>query len=151
MTREKAAIWIKLDSNWLQDIKIIDFRGRYGKAALVDVIQLFILMQQYPDGLVDMTQARNVANAELIIGKKGKALYKFLDRAAECGLIDAGLWESFRHVTSNRAATDAMRRTRQREGGRAGGKVSRREGAKDKHPCKDACKEAGKEAGKHAG
>lgn len=151
MTREKAAIWIKLDSNWLQDIKIIDFRGRYGKAALVDVIQLFILMQQYPDGLVDMTQARNVANAELIIGKKGKALYKFLDRAAGCGLIDGGLWESLRHVTSNRAATDAMRRTRQREGGRAGGRASPKASAEGKEACKDACKEAGKEAGKHAG
>ena len=124
-------------------IKIIDFRGRYGKAALVDVIQLFILMQQYPDGLVDMTEARNVANAEIIIGKKGHRLFEFLDRAAGCSIIDKELWESFRHVTSNRAAEDAMRRTRQRDGGSAGGKAS----AKARENAKQATKQATKQAG----
>lgn len=132
------AIWIKLDRDWLQDIKVIDFKRKYGKAALVDVVQLFILMQQYPDGLVDMNAERNVANAELIIGKKGRKLSEFLDRAAGCGLIDAELWDSFRHVTSNRAAKDAMRRTRQRDGGSAGG----RKAAESRRAAKEAAKEA---------
>lgn len=137
-----SAVWIKLDSNWLQDIKIIDFRTRYGKAALVDVVQLFILMQQYPDGLVDMTLERNVANAEMIIGKKGARLFEFLDRAAECDIIDAAMWSSMRHVTSNRAAKDAMRRTRQRDGGRAGGRASGETRRNAKQASKQACKEA---------
>ncbi len=142
MARQKAALWIKLDTNWLQDLKIIDFRGKYGKAALVDVVQLFILMQQYPDGLVDMNQDKNVANAELIIGKRGAKLDEFLDRAAECDLIDETLWKSFRHVTSNRAADDAMARTRQRDGGRKGGKAS----GESRRNAKEASKEASKEA-----
>ena len=142
MAGKNEAVWIKLDSNWLQDLKIIDFRSKYGKAALVDVVQLFILMQQYPDGLVDMTQDKNVANAELIIGKKGAKLLQFLDRVAECDIIDARLWRSMRHVTSNRAAKDAMRRTRQRDGGRAGGRAS----GESRRNAKEALKQAAKEA-----
>ena len=39
-----ARMYIKLDHDWLRDPRVRNFRKKAGKPALVDLVQLYILM-----------------------------------------------------------------------------------------------------------
>ena len=100
------AWWIKLDYGWAQDEKVINLRAKYGKAILVDAVNTFVLMAKC-GGLADMAKPAHVEWARMYVGKSGKPLYALFDKLAEFGIIDKLSWESFGHVTSNRALEDA--------------------------------------------
>ena len=100
--------WIKLDYDWRDDLKVIAFEQEHGKAALVDVIQLFVLMSRC-GGVVDLSDAPTRKLARDLLGKTDKKLDQFVGWCAACGIVDAGLWEACRHATSNRASSDAQR------------------------------------------
>ena len=55
-----------------------------------------------------------------------KALRSLFDRLADVGLIEPEFWRDLGIVTSERAAIDAGKRQRQRNGGAAGGSASRK-------------------------
>lgn len=100
--------WIKLDYDWRDDLKVIAFEQAHGKAALVDVIQLFVLMSRC-GGVVDLSDAPTRKLARDLLDKTDAKLDQFVGWCADSGIVDAGLWESCRHATSNRAAGDAQR------------------------------------------
>jgi len=101
--------YMQLDFDWASDEKIVNFRAKYGKAALVDVINTFVLMAKC-EGLADMNNPAHVEWARQFIGKTGKPLWTIFDRLAEFEIISSEMWASFGHVTSNRAVNDAKRR-----------------------------------------
>lgn len=100
-----AKNWIKLDWDWREDPKVMDFESRCGKAALVDVVGLFCLMGEF-EGMVDLTDNGTRLRAERVIGKRGRALERLVDEAAASGIVDADAWRVHRVVTSERAARD---------------------------------------------
>ena len=98
--------WIKLDYDWRDDVAVIAFEQAHGKAALVDVVQLFVLMSKCK-GNVDLSDSATRKLARDLLRKTDAKLDQFIGWCAECGIVDAGCWESFRHATSNRAMRDA--------------------------------------------
>lgn len=118
-----AGLYIKLDHDWLRDPKVRNFRKEAGKAALVDLIQLYILMSR-GKGRIDMKDYGQRADALDVLGMKESRIENFLDLAADCGVIDAQMWRELRVVTSERAAKDARKVEARREAGRIGGEAS---------------------------
>ncbi len=108
-----AKPYIKLDLDWREDAKVILFEKRYKKAALVDLIQLFVLMSEF-GGLIDMEDEATQLRVQKVLGKSAHDVEVFFDRCAACGIIDATLW-SIKHASSERGAKDAEARRNRRE------------------------------------
>ena len=120
-----AGLFIKLDHDWLRDPKVRTFKKEAGKAALVDLIQLYILMSRNR-GSVDMNDYGQREDASDVLGMSEQRMTRFLDLAADCGVIDKAMWLEAHIVTSNRAVKDAMKKEARSEAGRAGGEASGR-------------------------
>ena len=118
-----AGLFIKLDYDWLRDPKVRNFRREGGKAALVDLVQLFILMSRN-HGRVDLNDRGQLEDAVDTLGMKEPRMMNFLALAADCGIIDKELWDGARVVSSNRAVKDANIRRSRASAGRNGGIVS---------------------------
>lgn len=113
-----AKMWMRLDLDWRDDPKVMDYEDRHGKAALVDLIGLFCLLAEF-DGTIDLKDNGNRLAAQKRLGKKGKALDRFLDGVAECGLISADAWHGALRVGSDRSVREGEVRRRRRESARA--------------------------------
>ena len=100
--------WIKLDYDWRDDVKVIAFEQAHGKAALVDVVQMLVLMSRC-GGSVDLSDPPTRQLARAVMRMTDTKLDRFVGWCAECGIVDASLWESSRHATSNRAMKDAQK------------------------------------------
>ena len=118
-----AGLYIKLDHDWQRDPKVRTFRKEAGKAGLVDLVQLYILMSRNK-GRVDLKDYGQRADAADVLGMSEQRMTRFLDLAADCGVIDAELWRELQVVTSNRAVRDADMRGKRAEAGGAGGRAS---------------------------
>lgn len=108
-----AKPYIKLDCDWMHDPKIILFRSKYGKAALVDVLTVFILMSEM-GGIVDLSDEASMLKARQELGKSKKAVYELVDRMAECGIVSKESWEILRKVGSERSIKDATAKANRR-------------------------------------
>lgn len=122
---KKKAYFVKLDHDWMHDEKVIDYKAAYGHGALIDVVNSFVLMSKC-GGVVDLNRPAHVEWANYYMGKSGKALLTAFERLAAFGIIDAEVYRTLNHVTSNRAAKDAAdiaeaaeRRSRQTSAARA--------------------------------
>ncbi len=109
-----ASYYIKLDLDWYDDPKILEFVDLYGKAALVDVIKLFCVMSEF-FGEVDLNERAQLLRIQKVLGKKGKALRTFLDRCAGVDIIRADMLEGFSKVCSNRSLRDGQVRLSRRQ------------------------------------
>lgn len=109
-----AKPYIKLDLDWREDAKVILFEKRYKKSALVDLIQMFVLMAEF-GGLIDMTDEATQLRVQKVLGKSAHDAEVFFDRCADCGLINGGLWSQCKHVSSGRGAKDAEARKNRRD------------------------------------
>lgn len=109
-----ASYYIKLDVDWYEDPKILEFADLYGKAALVDVIKLFCVISEF-FGEVDLNERAQLLRVQKVMGKKGKALDTFLARCAGVDLIRADMLESFSKVCSNRSLRDGRVRWARRQ------------------------------------
>lgn len=106
--------WIKLDIDWCSDPKILGFRDQYGKAALVDVVNLFCALSEF-EGKIDLSVPSQRLFLERTVGKTGKGIRTFLDRCASADLIKRGCYEAFGLVASERSMRDGVKRKRRRE------------------------------------
>lgn len=118
-----AGLYIKLDYDWLRDQKVRNFKKEAGKAALVDLVQLYILMARYK-GRADLKDYGCREDAKEILGMNESRMTRFLDLAADCEVISKELWVAEQVVTSNRAVKDASTRAARSDAGRAGGEAS---------------------------
>lgn len=109
-----AKPYIKLDTDWYDDPKVLDFQDRYGKAALVDLIKLFCVLGEFY-GSIDLKDNGQKIRLQQVIGKKGKALTSFLDKAASCGIINAEAYKALQRVGSDRSIRDGTARRNRRE------------------------------------
>lgn len=109
-----AKPYIKLDQDWRSDPKIMDYESRHGKASLVDVIQLYCVLGEM-FGSIDLNDNGQRLRLQSVIGKKGKALDRFLDDVAECGIISAESLKIYRRIMSERSMRDGAVRKRRRE------------------------------------
>lgn len=106
--------YIKLDLDWREDPKVMDYEDRYGKAALVDLVMLFCALGE-GGGTIDMKDNGQKLHLQRVVGKKGKPLETWLDRVAECGLIDADAWHAVRRIGSERSIRDGTARQKRRQ------------------------------------
>ncbi len=106
--------WIKLDHHWREDPKVMLYEAEHGKAALVDVIELFCLLSEF-GGSIDLGDKGARLRCEKQLGLKGAKLDRFVDSVAECGIVSAEWWESRGVVGSERSLRDAEKRQRRRE------------------------------------
>ena len=120
-----AGLFIKLDHDWLRDPKVRTFRKEAGKAGLVDLIQLYILMSRH-HGRVDLSEYGSMEDAKDLLGMSEQRVIRTLDLAADCGVIDGELWHGMSVVTSNRALKDADTVRKRSNAGKAGGEASGR-------------------------
>lgn len=118
-----AGLFIKLDHDWLRDPKVRTFKKEAGKAGLVDLIQVYILMGRN-HGRVDLSEYGNMEDAKDLLGMSEQRVVRTLDLAADCGVINSELWHGVRVVTSNRALKDATAREKRSDAGKAGGEAS---------------------------
>lgn len=118
-----AGLFIKLDHDWLRDPKVRTFKKEAGKAGLVDLIQVYILMGRH-HGRVDLSEYGNMEDAKDLLGMSEQRVVRTLDLAADCGVIDAELWHNLSVVTSKRAVKDADTVRKRSEAGKAGGEAS---------------------------
>ena len=109
-----AKPYIKLDTDWYDDPKILDFQDRYGKAALVDVVKLFCVLGEFY-GSIDLKDNGQKIRLQQVLGKKGKALSSFLEKAASCGIISAEALEGIQRVGSDRSVRDGTARRNRRD------------------------------------
>lgn len=109
-----AKPYIKLDWDWRDDSKVMLFEDRHGKAALVDLIQLFCLLAEF-GGSLDLNDEATSLRAQKVLRKKPKALEAFIDRVAACGIVSEDGWRGFRRVGSERSVKDAKARQSRRD------------------------------------
>ena len=60
--------YIKLDTDWYDDPKVLDFQDRYGKAALVDLIKLFCVLGEFY-GTIDLKDNAQKLRLQQVLGK----------------------------------------------------------------------------------
>lgn len=107
--------WIKLDHHWRDDPKVMMYEAEHGKAALVDVIELFCLMSEF-GGSIDLGGDKGARlRLEKSLEKKGAKLDAFIDGVAECGIVSEEWWRRLGVVGSERSVKDAGARQRRRE------------------------------------
>lgn len=109
-----AKPYIKLDTDWYDDPKVLDFQDRYGKAALVDLVKLFCVLGEFY-GSIDLKDNGQKIRLQQVIGKKGKALTSFLDKVASCGIINAEAYKALQRIGSDRSIRDGTARKNRRE------------------------------------
>lgn len=109
-----AKPYIKLDMDWREDPKVMLFEERYGKAALVDWVALMCLMASSAAASALMTKRRSW-RVQKVLRKKAKATEQFLEKCADCGLIDEEGLYTFRRVGSARSIKDGEARAKRRE------------------------------------
>ena len=109
-----AKPYMKLDTDWYDDPKVLDFQDRYGKAALVDLIKLFCVMADFY-GTIDLKDNGQKIRLQQVLGKNGKALTAFLDKVASCDLINAEAYHGLQRVGSERSIRDGTARRNRRE------------------------------------
>ena len=115
-----GSYWMKLDWDWREDAKVMEFEDEYGKAALVDLIQLWCVMSEFY-GELDMNDKGQRLKAQKRMGMSRPELEAFLDQVADCGLISPEAWRVLRKVASERSMKDgASRRTRKEAAIKAG-------------------------------
>ena len=106
--------YIKLDTDWYDDPKILDFQDQFGKSALVDVVKLFCVLGEFY-GQIDLKENAQKLRLQQVLGKKGKALATFLDRAASCAIISADALHGLQRVGSERSIKDGETRMKRKE------------------------------------
>ena len=99
--------WIKLDHHWRDDPKVMVYEAEHGKAALVDVIELFCLMSEF-GGVIDLGDKGARLRCEKQLGLKGAKLDRFVDSVAACGIVSAEWWDARGIVGSERSLRDAQ-------------------------------------------
>ena len=109
-----AKPYIKLDTDWYDDPKILDFQDQYGKAALVDIVKLFCVLGEFY-GSIDLKDNGQKIRLQQVLGKKGKALTSFLEKVAACGIINAEAFHGFQRIGSERSMRDGKARMNRRE------------------------------------
>ena len=109
-----AKPYIKLDCDWYDDPKILDFQDRYGKAALVDLVKLFCVLGEFY-GTIDLKDNGQKIRLQQVLGKKGKALTAFLEKVASCDIINAEAYKALQRVGSDRSIRDGTARRNRRE------------------------------------
>lgn len=105
--------WIKLDWDWRDDPKVMAFEDEHGKAALVDLVQLWCVMGEFY-GRLDMADRGQRLKAQRRMGMGGPELEAFLDQVAECGLISPEAW-ACGVASSERAVKDGEKRQRRKD------------------------------------
>lgn len=111
------ANYIKLDWEWRRDPKVRKLRAMYGKGALADLPQLFILMSVHC-GRVDLNDVGDELDATDRMEMSRERLDAYLAKCAACGIIDEDMLR-MGIVTSNRAVKDAVVRTSRAESAKA--------------------------------
>jgi hypothetical protein len=106
--------YIKLDWDWREDPKVMAFEADNGKASLVDLVELFCLLNEF-GGTLDMNDKPTRLKVEHKLRKKGKAVDNFLNKVAEANLIDHEAWQNLGRAGSNRSLKDAKTRQMRRE------------------------------------
>lgn len=107
--------YIKLDYDWREDPKVMLFEDRYGKASLVDLVTMFILMAD-AGGSVDLADPGQVLKAKRALGKKSEGeVAKVAECMVDCGLASKEGWEAARRVCSARSMRDADTAAKRRE------------------------------------
>lgn len=112
--RMAESYWIKLDHHWRDDPKVMVYEAEHGKAALVDVIELFCLMSEF-GGVIDLGDKGARLRCEKQLGIKGAKLDRFVDSVAACGIVSAEWWDARGIVGSERSLRDAEKRQRRRD------------------------------------
>lgn len=108
------SLWIKLDMDWQSDPKILDAKSRYGKAFLFDVVNLFCALGEF-SGLISLQNSAEKLHLENKLGKRGKSLKTFLERCAECQIINGEWLKALGKVGSERSLKDGTARAKRRE------------------------------------
>lgn len=106
--------YMKLDFDWYEDSKVLDFQDRFGKAALVDLLILFCVLGEFY-GQIDFKDNGQKLRLQKALGKKGKALVTFIDRVADCDLINAEAWKALQRIGSDRSIRDGTARRNRRQ------------------------------------
>lgn len=119
----KKAYYIRLDHDWMKDSKVRNVAHLGGKAALINVIQLYIVLSRNK-GEIRWDDYGQKADAMDFMGLSERKLEEFLDLAAECDLIRPDVWRELRVATSERAKGDADLTSARSSAGRAGGETS---------------------------
>lgn len=89
-------------------------------------MKLIAIWADFEDARIDMNDEGTVLKMATKLKMGEKALRSLFDRLADVGLIEPEFWRDLGIVTSERAAIDAGKRQRQRNGGAAGGSASRK-------------------------
>lgn len=108
------AKYIKLDWDWADDPKVMEFRELNGKAALFDLVQFYIALSKV-GGVFDFNDRQSVLVMQSTLGKRGKALMTFINKVAACGLIDKDAWEQLKRAGSDRSIKDAEAMEKRRD------------------------------------
>lgn len=115
-----AGFWMKLDWDWREDPAVMEFEDEYGKAALVDLIELYCVMSEFY-GILDMNDKGQRLKAQRKLGMTKTELETFIDQVASCGLISQEVWSVLGKVSSERSIKDGnARRTRKEAAAKAG-------------------------------
>lgn len=109
-----AKPYIKLDWDWREDPKVMLFEERYGKPALVDLIQLFCLMSEFA-GSIDMADEATQLRVQKVLRKKAHGVEQFIEKCADCGLVSSEAWFSLRRIGSDRSVKDGEARRKRRD------------------------------------
>lgn len=106
--------YFKFDTDWMHDPKIIAFKKLHGKAALVDVVNLYCAWGASENGEFSLKDPGNFAVLSSFLGKGKARTIEFLDRCAEVGIIDADAYRAFGRVACRRSIEEAETRARRR-------------------------------------
>ncbi|MBQ9785095.1 MAG: hypothetical protein IJW29_06310 [Clostridia bacterium] len=105
---------MKLDWDWREDAKVMEFEDEHGKSALVDLIQLWCVMSEFY-GELDMKDKGQRLKAQKRMGMSRAELEGFLDEVAECGLISPESWRIRNVAASERSLNDGEARRKRKE------------------------------------
>lgn len=122
---------MKLDWDWREDPRMMEFEDEFGKAALVDVIELYCLLSEFY-GVLDMSDKGQRLKAQRKLGMTKDELDAFLDKVASCGLISKDVWEALGKVSSERSIKDGSARRTRRESASLASEAAARKRAKSK-------------------
>ena len=118
-----AGLWMKLDWDWREDAKVMEFEDEHGKAALVDLIQLMCVMSEFY-GQIDMKDRGQRLKAQKKLGMSKAELEAFIDGVAECGLISQDAWIASKIVASERSLKDGVKRRNRKDSAVRAGEAS---------------------------
>lgn len=108
-------LWIKLDVDWEEDEKVMDYFDRHSEKEYKNLIRLFLVLGEFGGRIEYKANNGHRLKFRHRMKMSDKAAEAFIARCVECDILDGDAWREFGTLCNARALRDGEKRRNRNE------------------------------------